>query len=192
MNILEINNLNIALKKFILKINTLPITKGSLFQIKGQNGTGKTVLLNTLMGFLNYSGELKIFTKDITGFIHSESLIPYLYPLEYFNFLEKISSKKYYLENCKSFSEQLCLNLNETKYIRDLSEGNKKKVGIVSILALESDIMIFDEPYAYLDDYSCTVLDALFINKKIDSTIIFSSHRDTKITNQFYDLSDNV
>nr|WP_314494204.1 ATP-binding cassette domain-containing protein [uncultured Chryseobacterium sp.] len=191
MNILEINNLTISLKNFILKIKKLHIQEGILFQIKGQNGTGKTILLNTLMGFLNYSGELKISTKDIKGFIHSESLIPYLYPLEYFKFLEQINNKRGYLENCRSLSEQFNLNLNELKYIRDLSEGNKKKVGIISILALESDIMIFDEPYAYLDDHSCNVLDKLLINRNNDSTIIFSSHRETEITNAFYNLSDN-
>lgn len=189
MNILEVNNLSVKIKKFTLNIPELTVKKSSIFHIKGKNGAGKTVFLNTVMGFMNYSGELKIGTKDITGFINNDILIPYLYPKEYFEFLYKIKNAEEYLENCKSFSDLLQFNLNEKKYIRDLSEGNKKKIGIISTLALESDLMIFDEPYAYLDDVSCNALDDLFINKKTDSTIIFSSHQETQVADDSFDFS---
>lgn len=181
MNILEVNNLNVKINKFILSINELSVKQGSIFHVKGKNGVGKTVFLNTLMGFIDYNGALRIATKDITGFINNDTLIPYLYPSEYFKFLDRISHNSKYLENCKSFSDQLELDLSEKKYIRDLSEGNKKKVGVISILALESDLMIFDEPYAYLDDLSCRILDHLFRKKKVDSTIIFSSHQQSDV-----------
>ena len=188
MNILEVNNLSVKINKFTLNINELSVKQGSIFHIKGKNGVGKTVFLNTLMGFMNYNGNLKIATKDITGFINNDSLIPYLYPAEYFKYLEKISINNKYSENCKSFSDLLKFDLNEKKYIRDLSEGNKKKVGVISILALESDLMIFDEPYAYLDDFSCNILDNLFTSKKADSTIIFSSHQETNVADDSFDL----
>lgn len=189
MNILEVNNLSVKINKFTLHIHELSVKQGSIFHIKGKNGVGKTVFLNTLMGFMNYSGELNITTKDITGFINNNTLIPYLYPIEYFKYLEKIGDNDKYIENCKLFSDLLKFELDEKKYIRDLSEGNKKKVGVISILALESDLMIFDEPYAYLDDFSCEVLDNLFINKKADSSIIFSSHQETKVADDSFDFS---
>lgn len=189
MNILKVSNLSVEINKFTLKINKLNVKKGSILHIKGENGVGKTVFLNTLLGFMNYSGDLEIASQDITGFINNDTLIPFLNPLEFFEFLKKIKNSKSYLENCKSLSELLKLDLNEKKYIRDLSEGNKKKVGLISILALESDIMIFDEPYAYLDDFSCNILNHLFQNKKADSTIIFSSHQETNISTESFDFS---
>ncbi|CAA7392717.1 Taurine import ATP-binding protein TauB [Chryseobacterium fistulae] len=190
MNILEVNNFNVKINKFALNIPELVVKQGDIFHIKGKNGVGKTVFLNTLMGFMNYSGKLKITTKDVKGFINNDTLIPYLYPSEYFRYLEKANSNNKYLENCKSFSKLLKFDIDEKKYIRDLSEGNKKKVGIISILSLENDLMIFDEPYAYLDDFSCNVLDDFFINKKPDSTIIFSSHQETKVANDSFDFSE--
>ncbi|GEM_PF-3372656 len=188
MNILAINNLSVKINKFALNINELSVKSGSIFYVKGKNGVGKTVFLNTLLGFMNYDGNLKIATKDLAGFINNDTLIPYLYPAEYFKFLEKITFKSDYLKYCNFFSDQLNFNIEEKKFIRDLSEGNKKKVGIIAVLATHSDIMIFDEPYAFLDDQSCKVLDNLFVNKSKNSTIIFSSHQESQIANDFYEL----
>jgi ABC transporter related len=190
MNILKINKLSVKIGNFILNIDKLEIEKGEIFQIKGANGSGKTILLNTLLGFMEYSGELKINTTSIYGFVNNDFLVPYLTPKEYFDFIGKIHKISNYNLKCLELSRRFNLDLsNNKKYIRDLSEGNKKKVGIISILALDCEIMIFDEPFAYLDVDSCDELCKIF--KEIgDKTIIYTSHEnnDSLVPNNTYEL----
>ena len=177
MNILEVDNLSVKIDDFILNIDKLEIKKGELFEIKGANGSGKTVLLNTFLGFMNYSGSLKINTSSIYGFINKDFLVPYLTPLEYFKFIGEIHHNPDYEEKYLKFSEKLnLLDLIEKKYIRNLSEGNKMKTGIISILALYCEIMVFDEPFAYLDKESCEVLCRILNEKRGNNTIIYTSH----------------
>lgn len=186
MNILEIENLKVNIGKFTLQIAELFIEKGELFHIKGSNGSGKTVFLNTVLGFMKYTGKLNIHSKSINGFINNDTLIPYLYPKEYLKFIEKLKVDKNYFEKCKSILMSLDYDINEKKYIRNLSEGSKNKIGIASILSLESDIMIFDEPFANLDDKSCKVLSNIFENERNKSTIIYSSHQDMLLKETSY------
>ena len=65
-------------------------------------------------------------------------------------------------------------------------KGSKNKIGIASILSLESDIMIFDEPFANLDDKSGKVLSNIFENERNKSTIIYSSHQDMLLKETSY------
>lgn len=191
MNILEINNLSVKIENFTLNVNELVVKRGELFQVKGSNGSGKTVLLNTLLGFMEYSGELKINTTSIYGFVNNDFLVPYLTPKEYFDFIGKIHKISNYNLQCLELSRRFNLDLsNNKKYIRDLSEGNKKKVGIISILALDCEIMIFDEPFAYLDVDSCDELCKIFKEIKGDKTIIYTSHEnnDSLVPNNTYEL----
>lgn len=188
MNILEINDLSVRVGNFTLNIDRLGIKKGELFQIKGGNGSGKTVLLNTILGFMDYNGKLDINTVSKYGFINNDFLVPYLTPTEYFDFIGKLNKKSDYIPKCIELSKRFKLNLDK-KCIRDLSEGNKKKVGIVSIISLDCDIMIFDEPFAYLDAESCEELCDIFNEIRGHNTIIFTSHEDNKLEpDNYYQL----
>lgn len=177
MNILEAEELKICIGKFALNIEKLTIKAGDLFEIKGSNGVGKTLLLNTILGFVNYQGKLSINISNVYGFINNDFLVPYLYPEEYFQFIYKLNSTPNYFENIQMLSEKLQFAPTEKKYIRNLSEGNKKKVGLISILALNNGLMIFDEPFAFLDDFSIKALAEIFINRNDKTTIIFTTHQ---------------
>ena len=62
-------------------------------------------------------------------------------------------------------------------YIRDLSKGNKTRVGIVGALIGNPEVLIFDEPFSSLDPSSQMQLRELFIQlNKEGKTLLISSH----------------
>jgi ABC-2 type transport system ATP-binding protein len=66
----------------------------------------------------------------------------------------------------------------QKKLIRNLSAGNKQKVGIISALIRQPRIVILDEPFNFLDPTSQNVLKHLVTDyaQHTNSTIIISSH----------------
>jgi ABC-2 type transport system ATP-binding protein len=82
----------------------------------------------------------------------------------------------------KFFNDEI---LDKKKYIRQLSEGNKQKVGIAAAMLIDPKVLILDEPYAHLDPRSQMILKELIIqhSKKIKSTILISSHNLEFVTN---------
>ena len=68
--------------------------------------------------------------------------------------------------------------LGQKKLIRDLSAGNKQKVGIIAALFNHPDLVILDEPFNFLDPSTQNVLKHTLTeyNKETGATIIISSH----------------
>jgi len=68
--------------------------------------------------------------------------------------------------------------LNQKKYIRDLSKGNQKKVGVVATFIGDPELLILDEPFANLDPTTQIRLKELLVEKgkDIQKTILISSH----------------
>ena len=64
------------------------------------------------------------------------------------------------------------------KFIRDLSTGNAKKVGIVAAMFIQPNVLILDEPFANLDPRSQIALKSLLqrLNAEQGTTMIISSH----------------
>lgn len=80
--------------------------------------------------------------------------------------------------------------LGKRKYLRDLSKGNQKKVGIVAALIGDPEIIILDEPFANLDPSTQIRLKKLIkdltLNK--EKTILVSSHD----LNHTVEVSDRI
>ena len=66
----------------------------------------------------------------------------------------------------------------QKKLIRNLSAGNKQKVGIVGAMLLQPKVLILDEPFNFLDPSSQSAIKRLLVdyNKKTGATILVSSH----------------
>ena len=108
-------------------------------------------------------------------------LIDFLTPEEYFAFLGKVSGKTQAEvdERLKDF-ERLSADeiFGHKKLIRNLSAGNKQKVGIISALFNKPNTIILDEPFNFLDPSSQNMLKHLLTeyNKETGATILISSH----------------
>ena len=68
--------------------------------------------------------------------------------------------------------------LGGKKYLRDLSKGNQKKVGVIAALIGEPKVIILDEPFANLDPSTQIRLKGIIkdLSKYNDTTILVSSH----------------
>ena len=178
--------------KKVLQIDLLEIPKGQSFGLVGNNGAGKTTLFSLLLdliepttGFIEIDGnkvnENELWKKQVSAFIDESFLIGYLTPEEYFNFLGELrgKNKAAVAEFLGQFSDFFNGEiLNAGKYIRDLSKGNQKKVGIVGALIGKPEFIVLDEPFANLDPSTQIKLKKLIKkwseNEKV--TFLISSH----------------
>lgn len=190
---ITINNISkVYGDKKVLHIDQLEIPKGQSFGLVGNNGAGKTTLFSLLLdliepssGFIEIDGnkvnENELWKKQVSAFIDESFLIGYLTPEEYFNFLgelrgqNKVAVMEFLNEFTDFFNGEI---LNAGKYIRDLSKGNQKKVGIIGALIGTPEIIVLDEPFANLDPSTQIKLKKLIKswsqNEKV--TFLISSH----------------
>lgn len=176
----------------VLDIEALDIPKGQSFGLVGNNGAGKTTFFSLLLDLIlpttgqienkgivvSQSEEWKPFTSS---FIDESFLIGYLTAEEYFYFIGDLrnTSKAEVDELLAEFEDFFHGEiLNQKKYLRDLSKGNQKKVGIVATLIGNPEVVILDEPFANLDP--TTQIRLKKIIKELSSqkhvTVLVSSH----------------
>ncbi len=190
---ITINNLSkVYENKKVLGIETLDFQKGQTIGLVGNNGAGKTTLFSLILdlieptsGFVSIDeekvNESENWKNKVGAFIDETFLIGYLTPEEYFYFLGELrgQTKASVDEFLKKFNDFFNGEiLNAKKYIRDLSKGNMKKVGIIGALIGTPAIIILDEPFANLDPSTQIKLKNLIRDwsKNSDSTFLISSH----------------
>ena len=173
-------------------IPELEIKDGEILGLVGNNGAGKTTLFRMLLDLLKPDAGTVTLDginpaeseawKDKTGaYIDDSFLIEFLTPEEYFAFLGKISnlSQEEVDARLKPF-ERLASGeiFGQKKLIRNLSAGNKQKVGIIAALFNKPQLVILDEPFNFLDPSSQNILKHVLTdyNKETGATILISSH----------------
>ncbi|MDY3848395.1 MAG: ABC transporter ATP-binding protein [Prevotella sp.] len=191
---IEIQNLKKSFgEKCACDIPQLSMSNGEIIGLVGNNGAGKTTLFRLLLDLLKpdtgsvlidginvqQSEEWKTFTG---AYIDNGFLIDFLTPEEYFAFIGKVASisqeevDKRTQETFASFTGEEVFGRNAL--IRNLSAGNKQKVGIISALMLHPRLVILDEPFNFLDPSSQNILKHIIEDycKATGATIIVSSH----------------
>jgi ABC-2 type transport system ATP-binding protein len=179
---IEVKNL---IKKYggvaVLDIPDLTIQKGESFGLVGNNGAGKTTLFSLILD-KNQNVSKTENWKDFTGsYIDENFLIDFLTPEEYFQFianlhgLSKGDLQDFYQKYEDLFAGEI---LGKKKYIRELSKGNQKKVGIAGSLLSKPEVLVLDEPFSNLDPSSQIRLKAMFKTMKSEDsvTMLISSH----------------
>jgi ABC-2 type transport system ATP-binding protein len=176
----------------VLNIPELKIEKGEVFGLVGNNGAGKTTLFSLILDLIRANRGKVIINeipvakseewKALTGAYIDESFtIGYLTPDEYFNFIGELRGMNAndisgFLSNFKEFFNDEILG--KKKFIRDLSKGNQKKVGVVGALMGNPELVVLDEPFANLDPTSQFKLRKIIkeFAAKQGKTFLISSH----------------
>ena len=125
--------------------------------------------------------ESEAWKQHVGAYIDEGFLIDFLTPEEYFSFLGKISGIRQAdvderLQQYEHFSGGEIFG--QKKLIRNLSAGNKMKVGIISALLRRPEVVVLDEPFNFLDPTSQLVLKQLLRDyaQQTGATILISSH----------------
>jgi len=176
----------------VLDLPDLKIEKGEVFGLVGNNGAGKTTFFSLVLDLIRATkgrvlvNEIPVAKsedwKELTGAYIDESFtIGYLTPDEYFNFIGELRAMNekdistFLSDFSDFFNDEI---LGKKKYIRDLSRGNQKKVGVVGALMGNPEVIVMDEPFASLDPSSQYKLRGIikeYAHQK-EKTMLISSH----------------
>ena len=181
---LKVQELSFSYGDFsVFKNISFELKKGTLVALTGPSGCGKSTLFECLAGLKkNQGGKIYALSRPVLGLQESEAALfePYSADDVAFGPKNKNIKGKELFERVKKSME--LAGLDYKKYgnlpIVSLSGGEKRKLSVAGLIALDSDILIFDEPTAGLDPVSRKNLLASF-RKLAESgkTVLFSTHR---------------
>jgi len=176
----------------VLNIGNLEIQQGESFGLVGNNGAGKTTLFSLLLDLIEPSAgyikskniqvnESEAWKPFTAAFLDETFLIGYLTPEEYFYFIGELRGQNKADVDALLKKHEDFFNgeiLNKKKYLRDLSKGNQKKVGIIATLIGSPEVVILDEPFANLDPTTQFRLKKIIRELADDKnvTVLVSSH----------------
>ncbi len=191
--------------KVALDLPDLTIHSGELVGLVGNNGAGKTTLLRLILDLIKAdSGRVLSDGVDVTGaaegaratlsraesmawkrytgsFIDGRFLIDFYTPEEYFAFIARLYgiTDELLTQRLEAFRPLMHDEILGTrKYLRDFSEGNRQKIGVIGAMLINPKVLLLDEPFNYLDPSSQIVVARLIADmcRQHGTTVIISSH----------------
>jgi len=190
-----------VIKKFgdrtILKGISFEVRKGEILFILGTSGTGKSVLLKTLVGLMRpTSGEVWIDGEEVSQ-ISEEKYLPirkkcgmvFQHPA-LFDSLTVFENVAFGLRKHYDLSEteietrvKKCLSLvnmqgSDRKLPQDISYGMQKRVSLARTVAVDPKILLFDEPTTGLDPVTTNAVNKLIfdLSRELKTTSMVVSH----------------
>lgn len=178
---------------FELQIPQLQIGSGESFGLVGNNGAGKTTFLRLLLDLVAPDrGRILLDGTGVAGrdewkryvgsYVDESFLLDFLTTEEYFDFVGATygmsrSEIRAAVSPFRSLVGDGMLD-DRRRYIRDLSVGNRKKIGLVAAMFVRPRLLIVDEPFANLDPGSQLQLLRLLrdLRTKAGTTLVLSSH----------------
>jgi ABC-2 type transport system ATP-binding protein len=166
---------------------SIDVSAGQVFGIVGENGAGKTTLIKHMLGqYVAHQGSVEMFGEDPVaepkhvlskiGYLSEEPDMPSWMTvkelLAYTSAFYPAWSDDYALELVERFA------LDLGKRVRDLSKGQKARVGLVLAQAYKPELLLLDEPSSGLDpNVRRDILSAVIKTVSDEGrTVIFSSH----------------
>lgn len=177
-----------------LEASSLKVETGEYICIVGKSGCGKTTFLNILSGMLSpTSGVVYIENKDIYKELSEEKrtslrnskigymnygncLMENLTVWENLVFPIKLKGSKFEKQKLEEILNKLDIAEVKNAYPWQLSAGEYRRVCLGRVLALDTDILILDEPTSNLDEKSATIIADIISELNADKGIIVATH----------------
>ncbi len=185
---IEINNLSKTLDNNIILDNiNMSLESGNIYGFIGRNGSGKTMLLKVICGFVKpTSGTILIndenalannyFNNEIRALIEKPNFINNLSGFDNLKLLASINNKiddKIIL----TWLDKVGLLEEKDKLYSKYSLGMKQKLGIVQALMEDTKIILLDEPLNGIDENSVNIIRNILLEEKNkDKLIIIATH----------------
>ncbi len=178
---------------FALHVSELRIATGEALGLVGNNGAGKTTFLRLILDLIRPDdGHVLVDGQNVAketawkahvgSYLDESFLLDFLTPDEYFHFVGGVyemsaAQIEAALARYRTFLPEQAFSRIQP-YIRDLSTGNKKKVGLVAAMFTEPHLLVLDEPFANLDPGSQIRLKTLLqrLRQEHGTTMLISSH----------------
>jgi phospholipid/cholesterol/gamma-HCH transport system ATP-binding protein len=180
----------------VLQGASFSVKKGEIFSIIGKSGSGKSVILKHLIGLLKPdSGDIFVDNIKYTGADESTRIkIGYKFGVLFqsaalFDSMNIFDNIAFGLRRMKTpepevkktvaeMLEQVGLRDVDEKYPHELSGGMQKRAGLARSLALNPEIMLYDEPTTGIDPITASAVDSLIVRMRdnFGVTSIFVTH----------------
>jgi len=186
--VVQAENLSKNYGKFqAVKSVSFNIKQGSIVGLIGPNGAGKTTVLKAMLGLSNFSGELSVLGKnphtqrnlimDDIAYVADVAVLPrWLKVINALDYVEGVHPK---FDRAKAEKLLAKTNIPLTKKVKALSKGMVAQLHLALIMAIETKILVLDEPTLGLDIlYRKSFYDHL-LNEFFDEskTIIITTHQ---------------
>lgn len=193
MSVIEVKNVT---KKWgnntVLNSVNLTAERSEIIGIIGHNGSGKTVLMKCICGFITPdSGEITVsgkrvgrdidIPKNIGLIIETPGFLPNFSGFSNLRQLAKIRGK-ICKNDVREVMEKVGLNPHDKKHVGKYSLGMRQRLGIAQAIMENPDILILDEPMNGLDKNGVNDMRELLLRLKSDGkTMIVASHNSADI-----------
>ena len=174
---------------------TFSVNSGDLVQIEGSNGSGKSTLLRCLCGFYKgWEGEINWYIDHHPLYIGHKAGVSADLSIEenlaYLLALHEIPQLPQLIEGVVA-DAGLLVYLNRA--VRDLSEGQRKKVNLCRLGLLPSQIWLLDEPFSSLDGVAVDWLMSMIEDHRANGgSVVYTSHQAIKLDQKRVRLADFV
>lgn len=170
-------------KKCLFKNLSFTVSKGKVVGLLGENGVGKTTLLQIMAGLQSSdNGSIIIDGVELT-YKEKEKISFLIEPYNLFNWMRIKDTISYYKDFFTSFdidtAHGLCeqFNLDLNLKIKNLSKGNKERVCLMLNLSRKASLYILDEPLGGLDPkIKKDIVKTLLSYIPENSTVIIATH----------------
>lgn len=185
---IEVKNVSLTLQKNdILKDITVHFDRGQIHGLIGRNGSGKTMLMKCICGFVRPTGgEITVggkrigydcdFPKNVGIIIETPGFIPYYSGLKNLKLLAGLRGK-ITVNDIKSTMKKVGLDPDLKRPVRKYSLGMRQRLGLAQAIMEDPEILILDEPMNGLDKDGVTDMRQYLLDlKEKGKTILIASH----------------
>lgn len=188
MVIISVENVSLTIgPAHILRDVSIQFEEGLIHGIVGRNGSGKTMLMKCICGFIRpTSGQIIVdgqqvgrdvdFPPDLGLLIETPGFVPYYSGLKNLALLAAIN-RRTSRERLNVCMEQLGLGDAKDKRVSQYSMGMRQRLGIAQAIMEDPQLLILDEPLNGLDEQGVQDIRALLLDlKRKGKTVLLSSH----------------
>ncbi len=155
------------------------VEKGSFFCIVGPSGCGKSTALKIIAGLESATSGIAVHPAEVSMVFQNGALFPWLTVLDNVGFGLQGKKDNFFVKTeSLKYIEMMGLKDFEYKYPHELSGGQRQRVGIARALAVNTDVLLMDEPFSALDTATTEELhkDLLKIWQVTGKTVVMISH----------------
>ncbi len=188
MNCIEVKHVTKTFdRRAVLDDVSLTVSSGEIIGLVGTNGSGKTMLMRCICGFVipekgeifvngEKVGRKKDFAKDTGIIIEMPGFLPVFSGMTNLSVLASYSGKKS-REELSLLLEKVGLDPKDKRPVRKYSMGMRQRLGIAQAIMDNPSLLILDEPFSGLDKNGVADMQQLLIDLRAEGkTMILASH----------------